>query len=84
MDEILQLFESRQFNDGIGDNGCIEGFGVAHPSRHQHFGHGLRHNTVVLDPMEGLRPISRDELSGKGMKRIVNDEFLWVMMGSMR
>jgi hypothetical protein len=84
LDKNLQLFEGRQLNDGIGDDGRIEGVRVAHPRRHQHFGHLACQNAVVLDPMEDLRPIRGNGLAGKRMKRIVNDQFLRLMMGNMQ
>ena len=80
----MQLFEGRQLNDGISDNDGVEGLWVAHPGRYQRFDPFRRQNAVVLDSLEGFGPVGRDCLSGEGMKGVVYDQLLGLVMGSMQ
>ena len=80
----VQLLESLEGNNRVGDNDRVKGLGVTHPRRDQRFGHVTRQSAVVLDPMQGVCPVNRKGLSSEWVKRIVKNQLLSLMMGSMQ
>jgi len=81
--ENVQVVESLQGNDGLRNEEGIKGLRVAHPSRDQCFGHRRGQDPVVLDPVEGLGPIGGDSLANQRMKRVMDNQRLGLVMGSM-